>query len=303
MERFWKMMLNIDRRIIYLLMLLAVIIPLVTHLNLPTKPTPEVEAIFNTIEELTGTGKAVLVSMDYDPSTQPELQPMSKAVIRHCILRDIPVIGITLIPAGIGLGLQAMVDVAQEYDAENYKDYVYLGFQTPPFVVMLGIGENIHRVFPEDYTKRKIDEIEMMRSIRNYNDIGLVVAISGSSMPLSWIQAAHTRYGSKVATGVTAVSAADFYPYLQTGQFVGMMGGIKGAAEYEVLLDRLEDELGTMAQREKRYSPEELAHWRDDRRYARRAMNPQSIAHLTIIAFVLIGNIGYIVVERKQKKL
>jgi hypothetical protein len=40
-----------------------------------------------------------------------------------------------------------------------------------------------------------------------------------------------------VAVGVTAVMAADMYPYLQSGQLIGMLSGLKGAAEYEKLVD------------------------------------------------------------------
>jgi hypothetical protein len=52
-----------------------------------------------------------------------------------------------------------------------------------------------------------------------------------------WITYARPKYGLNVAVGVTAVMAADMYPYLQSGQLVGMLSGLKGAAEYEKLVD------------------------------------------------------------------
>jgi len=297
-----KALLNIDRRIIYLIMLLSVIIPLVAKLDLPTKVTSEVESIFNAIEALQGTGKAVLISIDYDPSTAPELHPMSKAVMRHAMLRRIPVLGITLLPQGIGMGVDALGTTAREYGAKSLEDYVFLGFQTPPLSVMLGLGEDIRRVFPETYDKVPTDTIPLLERIKNYDDIGLTISISGTSIPMSWVATAGTRFNQPVAAGVTAVSAADLYPFLQTNQLVGMMGGVKGGAEYEELLDRLEARLGTAEQRFAAMTAEDAAMYKTDRYMARQIMNPQSIAHLTIIAFVLLGNVGYLLTERGRKR-
>lgn len=301
--KFVSFMRDIDRRVIYLVMLLSVILPLVLKLRLPTTVTPEVRGIYDKIESLVGTGKAVLVSFDYDPSTQPELQPMAKAVVRHCILRKVPIIGITNFITGSGLGSNAMNEVALEYQAENRKDWVFLGFQTPVVVVILGIGENIKEVFPTDYDGIRSTDIEVLKNITNYNEIGLVVSFAGNTLPLSWVTYAGTRYNVPIATGVTAVSASDFYPYLQTKQFIGMMGGIKGAAEYEELVDELDTRLGTLDQRMAAMTDADRAHWENDRFTARRAMNPQSVAHLVIIMFIILGNITYFLFERKSARI
>ena len=296
---------DVDRRFIYLAILLAVVVPLVMvafGLNFPTTVTPEVQRIFDRIESLVGDERCVLIAMDYDPSTQPELQPMAKVVIRHCMLRRIKVIGITNAITGIGLGISAMTTVAEEYGLVNGEDWVFLGFQTPPVVVMLGIGENIKDVFPTDYYGTLSTEIPMLENVTDYDDLGLLVALAGNTLPVSWVTYAGTRYDVPIATGVTAVSAADFYPYLQTGQFIGMMGGIKGAAEYEELLERLEESLGTYEPRMAGFSPEERHHLEKDRRKARRAMNPQSIAHIVIILFIILGNITYFMFDRKTSK-
>ena len=85
---------------------------------------------------------------------------------------------------------------------------------------------------------------------------------------------AHEPYNVPMACGVTAVSAADIYPYIQSGQFIGMLGGLKGAAEYETLLD--------------------------EKRMATMGMEAQNWAHIIIILFIIIGNIGYVIIGRKK---
>ncbi|KPJ49054.1 hypothetical protein AMJ40_06385, partial [candidate division TA06 bacterium DG_26] len=122
----------------------------------------------------------------------------------------------------------------------------------------------------------------MMDEIRNYDDIALVVTISGSSIPESWISYAHSRYGQLIASGVTAVMAADFYPYLQTGQFIGMLGGLKGASEYEILVER--------------------AGFSRERKTATIGMDSQSVVHLVIIVFIVLGNLAYFASRRTRRE-
>ena len=75
-------------------------------------------------------------------------------------------------------------------------------------------------------------------------------------------------------SGNTAVISAFVYHYYNTGQISGFLAGIKGAAEYEKLLDRDGD--GMIA------------------------MGSQSCGHLLIVALIVLGNVGY-VLTKKQK--
>ncbi|MFQ6003090.1 MAG: hypothetical protein ACE5KJ_05025, partial [Candidatus Zixiibacteriota bacterium] len=58
-----------------------------------------------------------------------------------------------------------------------------------------------------------------------------------------------------------------FYPFLASGQIVGLLGGLKGAAEYEILIQK-----PGMGQR---------------------GMDAQSVSHLVIILLVILGNTSY----------
>src|SRR2546427_10490549 len=88
----------IDRRMIFVLVGLGTAIPLLWPVNLPITVTPRVEAAYQTIEALPA-GSTVLVSMDYEPDTMAELQPMAIAGLRHCFRRNLTVIALTLYPS------------------------------------------------------------------------------------------------------------------------------------------------------------------------------------------------------------
>jgi hypothetical protein len=272
---FYEKFLHIDRRYIFIFVALGVIIPLVWPLGLAVTTSPPVENVYNAVEEL-APGTPVLVSVDYDPSTQPELSPMTVAVLRHCFSRDLPVIVTTLHPGGPGLALEISDRISKEAGAVYGEDYVFLGYKVGVSAVILSIGQDFHVSFPADYFNTPIDEIPLMQEIQDYDDIGLVITMSGSTFPEAWVAYAHERYGQKIAAGVTAVMAADYYPFLQTGQLVGLIGGLKGAAEYEKLINRPDDGL--------------------------KGMDAQTIVHLFVVLMILLGNIAFIFVQRAKKR-
>ena len=93
-----------------------------------------------------------------------------------------------------------------------------------------------------------------------------------SSNHPGWIYYAYQPYRQRVGAGVTAVMATDFYPYLNAGQLEGLLGGMRGAAEYEVLIDRPDQGL--------------------------RGMDSQSVIHLIIIVLIAVGNAAYFISKR-----
>ncbi len=275
--------LAVDRRYIFIVVAVAVVIPFLFPLNLGVTESPPVRRVYDFIEDIPeGTDKTVLISFDYDPSTQPELSPMAVAILTHCFRRDIPVIITTLHPGGPGLALDVSSTVAEDMGMEYGEDYVFLGYKAGGTVVMLAIGEDIRLAFPTDYWGTPIEELPLMDNVVNYNDTHLVITLSGSTYPEVWVAFAHERYGANIASGVTAVMAADYYPFLQTGQMVGLLGGLKGAAEYEKLIgyEEIYGEPGN----------------------GMKGMDAQTVIHVFVAIVVLIGNIAYAITLRQKRR-
>ncbi len=270
----WERLLQIDRRWIFLLIGVAVVIPFFLPLGLPVVVTEPTQDLYDAVDAIPPNEQPLLLSIDYAPATLPELEPMAVAILRHCFGKGIRVAIMTLNPAGYGLAERAMVQVANEYGKEYGKDYVYLGFQPGISAPILGMGVNIRNVFPDDAYGTPLTEIPMMKGIRNYDDIPLIVTLAGWSAAEAWIYYAYQPYHEQVGAGVTAVMATDFYPYWNTGQLVGMLGGMRGAAEYEVLVKQE----GTGV----------------------RGMDSQSVIHILIILLIVLGNIAYFASGRKR---
>jgi hypothetical protein len=264
--------LQIDRRWIFLAIGIAVTIPFFLPLGLPVIVTPPVQTLYDAVEGLEPGSSPLLLSIDYAPATLPELEPMSMAIMRHCFNNDVSVVVMTLNPAGYGLAERALIAAAEEFDRTYGEDYVFLGFQPGISAVILGMGINIRNVFPADAYGTPLDDLPLMQGVRNYDDIPLVITLAGWSAAEAWIYFAYQPYRQRVGAGVTAVMATDFYPYLNAGQLEGLLGGMRGAAEYEVLID----------------TPDQGS----------RGMDSQSVIHLIIIVLIAVGNAAYFISRR-----
>ena len=290
---FWTKLLAIDRRWIYLVVWIVVMIPLLFPFKIKPRPTPPVEKLFSYVDTMPAE-RALVISVDFTPDTQAELQPMVVALLRHAFATKRPVGMLAMAVYGLGLGEEALRQVAAEFNAHatthedsiiNGEDYVYWGWTTPALTVMLGMGERITNVFPVDYYGAKTESLPIMRGIRNYDDVGILVSVAASAMPLSWIVYAQTQFGVHLSCGITAVSAADYYPYVNSGQFVGMLAGMKGAAEYEELVSERMTKAGM--------------EW-GLRNRGTESMSSQTSAHLAIMAFIIIGNIAFFSSRRRK---
>lgn len=273
---------QLDRRIVYLLLTLAVILPLIFSINVRTHVDRSTLGLFNAIERIEPNNKAVMISVDYSPDMAAELDPMTMAVLRHCFARNVRVIVMSMYLQGAALAERAVAQAAEEFHKRPGTDYVMMGYRPGGAVIIMNIGENIRKAFPADYYGTPFDSLPMMKNIRNYQDIPVVLTLASTGVVGTWVIYAGTRYKANIASGVTAVMAPDYYPFLQTGQLLGQLSGMKGAAEYEQLIV------------DKGYYP------RKD--MASRAMNAISSSHLLLIALIIVGNIAYFASSRTSRK-
>jgi hypothetical protein len=371
----------LDRRYIYIVVALAIIVPLMIPYNSDVVTTPPTENLYQLIDSYAGrSDRAILISFNHDAATMPELYPMEIAMLRHCFERKIKVFAVTFLAAGAPIIDFAINTVKEEYpDIQSGVDYCNFGYKIMPMITALGMGDNIATAIDTDAEGRKLASLPIMKDIVNYNEMNLIIETSGSAAGGVWITYARSKFGANVAVGVTAVMAADEYPLLQSGQLIGMLTGLKGAAEYEKLVDvfaayrddyfpkgrpfskeilrdsSIKKLINITTQTQATFTPneyqaflakypqqtvnlEKLKQEKDGQiifdvtkispdeqknmgynlwnalnkktynilykfKTARIGMNAQSIAHIMIFLFILIGNVGYFATKAKDKKV
>lgn len=267
-------LLGIDRRILFIIIAACVVVPLLTRAKTTISVTPPVRGLYEAVDQLE-PGSYVWLAADYDPGSMPELYPMNIALVDHLMRRDVKIISASLWSPGAPLSQRILDLVAPKYGKTYGVDYVNLGFKEGREAVMLSAAENIRGTFPQDFFGTRWDQIPMLEGIRNLGDVKMIVAVSAGYPGLKeWIQQVGTRFGITIGGGVTAVTAPEMYPYIQSGQIVGLLAGMKGAAEYEQLVSR--PGLGIAG------------------------MVAQSSVHVMVVAFIVFANVVFLVEKRRR---
>jgi hypothetical protein len=105
---------------------------------------------------------------------------------------------------------------------------------------MLGMGNDLPRVFDgrtED--GMPLAKIPWMANIKRLGDMKLMVLVSaGAPGAKEYVQFVQNRYALRMVAVTTAVSTTDLAPYYQSRQLLGLIAGLSGSAEYEILVGR-----------------------------------------------------------------
>jgi hypothetical protein len=258
---------QMDRRWVYLMVAIAVILPFLIPTSFPISISPEARSLFEAVDALPDSSNVMLV-FDYYPSTIAECEPMAIAALHHLFQKNCKVITLSNIPLG-GPSMAETVTrmMADEYGKDYGTDFVNLGYKYGYVAVLSGMGQSIESIFPTDNSGTPLPELPLMDSVRNYEDVSFIFEIADNSTADYWVSIVNAQYGVPMGCGATAVMAPKFYAFVASGQFVGLLGGMKGAAEYEMLVEETAD--------------------------ATVGMGVQSLVHILIIALVVLGNLGY----------
>jgi len=227
---------KIDRRWIFLVLAVVLAVPVIRPLGLPNKSIArDTLNVYNYIEALPA-GSFVLLSLDYDPSTRPELHPQAMAVVRHAFRRNLRLAVVTYIAGSTGLIEQIFEAVPGEYGKVYGKDYVIFPYMANPTAVMTQMSTNMYVIYDKDKDGADARSMPVMAGVKSYRDMSLIVCITGTAMLDYWVAYVGDKFRVPVLGGVTAISQPGYGPYLQNKQLKGLIGGMKGAAEYESLI-------------------------------------------------------------------
>jgi hypothetical protein len=270
--------LHLDRRWLFLCVAVAVSLPLFLQLQQRVEVTPETRGISEAVDRLS-PGTRVLLACDYDPSSAAELQPMTVTFLKQALGRRLRVIIMGLYPQGpqqANLALREVLrDPAVAPLAPRYGvDYINLGFQSGNEVVIQRMGSSIPAVFPRDLRGTPIEQFPIMEGVRDFSSFAYVFEVSaGYPGTVEWVQFAGDRFHASLGSGTTAVSAPLYYAYYPA-QLTGLLGGMKAAAEYEIVTG-----------------------------FAGKAMTymlSQSLSHAVVVVFVVWGNLAFFLSRRRR---
>ncbi len=229
-------MLGIDRRIIFLAIGLCTLLPLLYPVGLPIRISQEVRGVYDHIEKLPERS-TLLLSLDFDPASKPELYPQAVAILRHAFRKNLRVITMTLWVTGTGMADQVVTKIAKEEGKTLGIDYVFLGWSPGGTAVIINLGQDLYTTYPTDYSGAGTKALPVLKGVNNLRDVDYVICLgAGNPGVEAWYVFGKDKYKFELGGGSTGVMAPGLYPLLRSGQLNGLIGGLRGAAEYETLI-------------------------------------------------------------------
>ncbi len=274
---------NIDRRIIYLLVLLALCVPLLNQWSVKPARMQGAEKFFKVIDTLeVGPNDVAFVAMDYGPGMAAETGTQSEVIVEHLMRRRIKFAVFTQYilaePFLESVPAKAAARLAKEYPDQTWeygKDWVNLGYGAGGSLTIQSIpkSENLVELFKRDARGNNLADLPAFSGVRTLKNIKLLAEFTGLVGVFdSYIQFFQNKDYRPIFThGCTSITIPEAYIYLDSGQLTGLLEGIAGAAWYSVLLNdhytsRIPDASGVLN-------------------------TGLGVAHLVILGLILLGNI------------
>jgi len=268
-------MMAIDRRIIYLLLFLCLSIPLIKPIGLPLSVGKATQSLHDYIDKLPA-GSKIVISMDTSPGGWGEVMPGALALVNHLVEKGCKIYVMGYFDAGPSL-FEAAVNSTALGKKTYGVDWVNLGYRAGGENGISAFAGDVIKTFPKDFRGNDTTKLEIMKDVKTAKDFALVITVSsGTPGTPEWVRQVRDPMGVPLACMVVAVNVPGLAPYVQSGQVLGVIAGLRGAAEYEQL--RKAPGLGSAG------------------------MDAQSISHLLVLILVVLGNVGYLVSGQGKPK-
>jgi len=273
--------LKSDPRLIYLILVLVITVPLLTHSSVAVPISSTTLTLYQFIQHLP-PNSLVVESFDYATSVVPELHPQAIVVTQQLFLRPLKTLFVAQDTNGPPLA-EAVLDTVNKGNKTYGVDYADLGY-IPNTATLIGMAANIAAFLPLDTHGNPTASLPIIKEYPAIKRASLVITFDDdSSAANSYIQYWEGSYKIPVAIGATATIAPGFMPFYSSGQLVGVLFSVRAADEYEELLyQQYHCCVGISG--------------------ASSAMVALSTSQLLIVAMVMVANAAYFIGKRTSQR-
>ena len=220
---------------------------------------------------------------------------MAIAVLQHLFSKGIKVYTVPLWPEGLMMAKFALDEVIASnlFDIKEHIDYVSFPYKAGGEIIIRGIATDIRSIFTQDVNNILLDDISMMDGVSKVSDFDFIFDLSaGVPGNAEWVLFACDEHNVPLSSGCTSIMVTDAIPYVESGQIRGILAGMPGAAEYEQMVFKYLNDL-----RESEILNEGAPIIPGK---ATSRMSAQSVAHMLMVIFILLGNISYYLIQRRN---
>lgn len=232
-QTIWQRMLSIDRRWLYAILFVNIVVFLLSPVRLRAPISPPVQKFYDEIESLR-PGDLVMISSNWSASTLAENQPQLEAVLKHLMRKGVHFTFISIEAQSRDISLRLAKRLTEEAGYEYGKQWAHFGFMPNLTVAIKGMVNDLPATIKQDVTGTPIQQLPVTKGVKSLKDYKMVIDITPSGTVPIWIS--YSPKEVRILYCPTSVMAAEAYTYLDSGQVKGMITGAKGAQEYEQLL-------------------------------------------------------------------
>ncbi len=282
---------NLDRRVIFLLVILSLSIPLVLGLSMKPARMKQAQTSFDLIDQLKFEPSDIaFIALDFGANTKAENLPQAEVLIEHLMRKRVPVALFSLYvlaePFLISIPEKVSKRLMQENPGQVWeygKDWVNLGYNPGGFLIVQAIpkSENLVELFKKDARGNNLSDIPAFKNVRTLKNIKLLGEVTGLlGMFDTYVQFFQSgEYRPLFVHGCTSITIPEAYIYVDSGQLNGLLEGIAGAAWYSRLLSQEFKGRG--------HDTSELIN------------TGLGVAQLVIIALVILGNLSSFLARKR----
>jgi len=270
-----KKLQNFDRRIIYVVMLVVISWPLLSPIGVPLQVNQGTLDVFNQLDALKA-GDRVIFSINYDPTSAADIAPQASIMLQHLMQKDVRVALVCWSAAGPSL-IDGLINPHLEAGKVYGEDLINLGFIAGGETAIRNFGRDVIGTAKVDNRGNDLKNVPIMKGVADVRDFEFVFVFHGYNPGIQeWVRQVQGPLNIRLLAGVVNVSVPEVMPFYTSGQIDGLAQGLRGAAEYELLLNQPGAAVAKM--------------------------DAQSLGHLAIIFFVIVGNIAYFLEKKQGRK-
>ncbi len=255
---------SIDSRAIYALLIVALLVPLMRPIGLPISVSKHTQRSFGVLDTLQ-SGDIIIMDVGYSVSGAADVEPQTIAILKHLFDK-----GVKMIFTGNQTeGPMVTERLVAPYEAAGKKygvDFVNLGYLAGGENAIAAYCGDLKKSYPVDFRKNSTADLPLLQNVNGAADVKMFVFFTTQNSDMYVRQV--TQYKIPIVGGLINTISPQAEPYVNAGQLAGILVGLRGGAEYEMLMK----------------SPGQGV----------ASMDAQSMGHLLIILFIALANISYL---------
>ena len=177
--------------------------------------------------------------MEYSPGSAPEIEPMAQALTRHLLWRGARPVYVSLWPEGNNMFQRLRVSVLEPEFADRVegRDWVALGYKAGRAMAINALRQDLRSLYTQDLRGVPLDSCPAVAGVHDLGDFAPHRGPVGGHAGPAGVDPLRGRSDGRARWPAAApASACRSSSPTSRASCVGLIGGLKGAAEYETAL-------------------------------------------------------------------